>query len=280
MKHTPPEPAGVGEVRLVRSFRVGRDGGLYAVHGPQRWADGWNRATCRKGRRHDVPAEGCSCGFYGYAHPAFTRREPTSRQVLAVVATHGAMEVGTRGARVGQARVVGIWLGRRVSDALAELVRREYPSVLIYRDQAAMLTDLPLTRLDAFHPPRLGARWRWFGYLALALLIVAAALVGGLSSSPNQEGGPVWIAVILTALLVAVVAVFRRAQMITLAAMTAVAWMVTGTSTSPLAGTYRGAVVLVIVWVLGSWWWTGRVGADPAESTLEALIRRLRRGWS
>ena len=84
------------------------------------------------------------------------------------------------------------------------------------------------------------------------------------------------IAVVLTALAVAVVAVLLKAQMITLAAMTAVAWMVTETSASAWAATYRAAVVFVDAWVLGSWWWTGRVGADPAESTAGLLARRLR----
>jgi hypothetical protein len=155
VKGAPPEPAGVGEVRLVRTFRVAGDGALYAVHGPPRWVQGWNIA------------QGCACGFYAYAHPAFTRRQPTAGQVLAVVAAQGPMEVGTRGARVGQARVEAIWFGRRVSDALAERVRWQYPTVLIYRDQAAMLGDLPLTPLETFRPPRLGTggagsgTWRW-----------------------------------------------------------------------------------------------------------------------
>jgi hypothetical protein len=151
----------------VRTFRVAGDGALYAVHGPQRWVEGWNIATCRRGREHAAPAQGCACGFYAYAHPAFTRRQPTARQVLAVVAAQGPMEVGTRGARVGQARVEAIWFGRRVSDALAERMRRQYPTVLIYRDQAAMLGYLPLTPLETFRPPRLGTggagsgTWRW-----------------------------------------------------------------------------------------------------------------------
>lgn len=35
-----PEPFGVGQVRLVRTFRIGADGGLYAVHNPTCWIDG------------------------------------------------------------------------------------------------------------------------------------------------------------------------------------------------------------------------------------------------
>lgn len=271
------EPAGVGQVRLVRTFRVAADGGLYAVHNHTRWTDGWNVATCRKGRPHTPPAEGCACGFYAYADPAYTRRQPTAGQVLAVVAAQGTMEAGTRGARIGQARIEALWLGRRVSDELARRVRDTYPTVLVYRDRDAMFTDFPLTELARFHRPRLGARWRWAGYAALAALVTAAAIIGGLSgAAATQEGSAAWIAVVLTALAVAVVAVFRKAQMITLTALTAVAWMVTETSTSAAAGVYRAAIVVVDAWVLGSWWWTGRVGADPAESTAALVVRRLR----
>lgn len=81
---------------------------------------------------------------------------------------------------------------------------------------------------------------------------------------------------VLTALAVAVGAVFRKAQMVTLAAMTALAWMVTETSTSALAAIYRAVIVLVDGWVVGSWWWTGRIGADPAESSISAFARRMR----
>lgn len=271
------EPAGVGQVRLVRTFRVAGDGGLYAVHNHTCWVDGWNVAACRKGRRHTPPAEGCACGFYAYADPAYTRRQPTAGQVLAVVAAQGTMEAGTRGARSGQARIEALWLGSRVSEDLASRVRDRYPTVLVYRDRAAMFTDFPLTELDGFRGPRLSDGWRWVGYAALAALLAAAGVVGGLgNTSATQEGGAAWIAVVLTALAVAVVAVFRQAQMITLTAMTAVAWMVTETSTSAAAGVYRAAVVVVDVWVVGSWWWTGRVGADPAESTAGLLARRLR----
>lgn len=271
------DPIGVGPVRLVRAFRVGNDGGLYAVHSPYRWEQGWNVASCRKRRGHAPPAEGCACGFYAYAHPAYARRQPSSGQVLAVVSAHGTMEAGSRGARLGLARIEAVWLGPRVREELAARVRRRYPRVLVYRDRAAMLADLPLTELDGFRRPRLPDGWRWIGYAALALLLVAAGIVGSLSSTAlTREGGPVWITVALTAVAVAVVAVFRKAQMVTLAALAAVAWLVTETSTSVVAALYRGVVVAVVAGVLGSWWWTGRVGADPSESGLGLLVRRLR----
>ena len=96
-------------------------------------------------------------------------------------------------------------------------------------------------------------------------------MIGGLSTSTaTQEGSAAWTGVVLTAVAVALVAVFRKAQMITLGAMTAVAWMVTETSTSALAGVYR------VAGGRGAWGWPGRGGADPAESTAGLITRRLR----
>jgi hypothetical protein len=272
------EPAGVGEVRLVRTFRVGGDGGLYAVHSRHRWEPGWNTAQCGKGRDHTAPGEECGCGFYAYAHPIYTRRQPPASQVLAVVGAQGAMEVGTRGARVGQARVEAIWFGPKVGDNLADRVQQRYPAAVIYRDRAAMLAEVPLTALDGFRAARFSERWRWFGRLCLGVLLAVSALVGALGGSAvTGEGSALWIAVVLSALAVALVAVVCRAQIVTLAALSAVAWLVTETSTSSLAAVYRALVVLVLVWVLGSWWWTGRIGADPAESSLDVVVRRVRR---
>lgn len=66
---------------------------------------------------------------------------------MAVVAVHGALEAGTRGARAEKARIEAVWLGDRIPDDLAGAVQRRYRSVLVYRDRAAMLADLPLGTL-------------------------------------------------------------------------------------------------------------------------------------
>lgn len=128
------EVVGVGDVAMVRTFRVGDDGGLYPVNTATAWTDGWNTAVCGRGRAHVPPAPGYRCGFYVYADPACTSSPPPASQVLAVVAVHGVMEAGSRGARVGQARVQAVWLGRRVSPALAGRVAGRYPGVAVFRN--------------------------------------------------------------------------------------------------------------------------------------------------
>ena len=41
------EIVGVGDVRMVRTFRIGPDGELFPVNFAQAWTDGWNSAEAR-----------------------------------------------------------------------------------------------------------------------------------------------------------------------------------------------------------------------------------------
>jgi len=83
----PVEFAGVGDVRMVRTFRVGDGGGLSPVNSANAWPDGWNAATCLRNPEHRPPEAQCRCGFYAYSDAAYVREQPPARQVLAMVAT-------------------------------------------------------------------------------------------------------------------------------------------------------------------------------------------------
>jgi hypothetical protein len=154
------EAVGVGDVRMVRTFRIGPAGQLYPVNSIDAWADGWNTARCGRGKTHAPPGPNCRCGFYLYSDPAYALAQPPARQVMAAVATHGAMEIGSRGARASRARVEALWLGPRVSDQLAQAVRERYPTVTVFRDRTAMDQLFPLTHLDGFVKPRVSERTR------------------------------------------------------------------------------------------------------------------------
>jgi hypothetical protein len=93
-----------------------------------RMDEGWNTATCARDRSHAPPDPGCRCGFYVYAHPSYALAQAPARQVMAVVAVHGALEAGTRGARAEKARIEAVWLGDRVSDDLAGAVQQQAAS--------------------------------------------------------------------------------------------------------------------------------------------------------
>lgn len=73
--------------------------------------------------------------------------------MLAVVAAHGELEIGSRGARARNARIEAVWFGSRVCERLAQAVRLLYPTVMTYRDWDSMLTDFPSRGSSAFPRP-------------------------------------------------------------------------------------------------------------------------------
>ena len=154
------EAVGVGDVRMVRTFRIGPAGELYPVNSIDAWVDGWNTARCGRGKTHAPPGPNCRCGFYLYSDAAYALAQPPARQVMAVVAAHGAMEIGSRGARASRARVEALWLGPRVSDQLTHAVRERHPTVTVFRDRTTMDQLFPLTHLDGFVKPRVPERTR------------------------------------------------------------------------------------------------------------------------
>ena len=123
---------------MVRTFRLGPAGELYPVNSIDAWVEGWNTARCGRGKTHAPPGPHCRFGFYLYIDAAYALRQPPTRQVMAVVATHGAMGIRNRGARASRARVEALWLGPRVSDRLAQAVSERYPTMMVCRDRTTM----------------------------------------------------------------------------------------------------------------------------------------------
>ena len=107
----------VGEIRAVRSFRVGPDGALYPLFSDQAWVDGTNTARCRVSPDdpdHGAPDPECTCGFYAYASARAADEYPHARHVLAVVACWGRVIAGSRGIRAEKARIEAIWMSPKV----------------------------------------------------------------------------------------------------------------------------------------------------------------------
>ncbi len=108
----------VGQIRALRTFRIGPDGALYPLFSKEPWEDGVNTARClRKDRPpHPGPDPDCTCGFYAYGGEQWVGEHPQSRHVLAVVACWGRIIAGTRGLRAEHFRIEALWLsavGRR-----------------------------------------------------------------------------------------------------------------------------------------------------------------------
>jgi hypothetical protein len=271
------EPLGVGAVRAVRTFRIGHDGGLYPVNTATAWTPGWNVATCARGRAHTPPDPDCRCGFYVYFHPEYTLDQPPARQVLAVVEVRGVMEIGTRGGRVPEARVVGLWLGPRVSDELAARVAASYRDVDLFREREEMLRRLPLTPVDGARGPRLSAARR--GLLRRALWAYAV-VAGGLGLIPAEvlTHSRAGIAALLAALAIAFVlfvgGLLIRTPMVACVGSSATAWLITDDLYSPFGIVYRALVPVMVGWVVFVWRRAARPGAVVRDERAAAAVRR------
>ncbi len=190
----------VGEIRALRTFRVGPGGALYPLFSSQPWVDGANSAQClavgRPGPEamaHAAPAPDCTCGFYAYACETSAAEYPNARHVLAVVACWGRVIAGTRGIRAEHARVEALWLSDTVPPDLANMVRRRYPTTSVYADKAAMLAEHPPTELDCYEVPTSGERrWRRVGLWAATVVALITGVLPAQWLGSNADARIVW----------------------------------------------------------------------------------------
>jgi hypothetical protein len=111
-----------------RQFRV-LDSGLWSARADYLWERGPHTAVCLAGLHQggDVPAKGCTCGFYArYTPPPRTASAMTMDLVAGAVALWGRIELHAHGMRAQQASVVALalpvsrWGKRRRTIAAAE----------------------------------------------------------------------------------------------------------------------------------------------------------------
>jgi hypothetical protein len=183
----------VGEIRAVRTFRIGPNGSLYPLFSDVAWSAGTNTARCRFAP-HATPETGCTCGYYAYASDAAASEYPNARHVLAVVSCWGHVIAGTRGIRAEFARIDAIWMSDAVPAGLAALVATRYPGLSIYADKQAMLAQHPPTVLDCYQNDPSERAVRRIG---LRLAILLALVMGVLPTSwlgSNDDARLVWAA--------------------------------------------------------------------------------------
>jgi hypothetical protein len=185
----------VGAVVGLRTFRVDDSGLLLPLYSDGTWYDGVNTAVCSPPTGHHhrgphaVPADDCECGFYAYGSEEAAAQNRQMRYVRAVVSCWGAVVAGTKGVRAEHARIDALWIGPDASASLRKRIASRYPSVRMYRDSAAMLSEHPLSVLNCYDQP--GPRRR--GRLLVAALGVAALLALGLLPFETLHGtGPLW----------------------------------------------------------------------------------------
>lgn len=271
------EPLGVGAVRAVRTFRIGHDGGLYPVNTSTVWAPGWNVATCARGRAHTPPDPDCRCGFYVYFHPEYTLDQPPARQVLAVVEVRGVMEIGTRGARVPEARIIGLWLGPKVSADLAATVAARYRDVQVFRDRGELLRHLPLTPVEGTRGPRLSAPTLTLLRRALWAYAVVAGGVGLVPANVlthSRAGSAVLLTTLAIAFLLFLGGLMIRTPMVACVGSSAAAWLITDDLYSPFGIAYRALVPAMVIWAVVVWRRAARPGAVVRDERAMAAVRR------
>jgi hypothetical protein len=202
----------VGEIRAVRTFRIGPGGELFALFSRTPWAEGINTASCRlaapakhpDGSPHQAPEPDCSCGFYAYGSVDAAREYPFAEHVLAVVACWGGVIAGTRGLRAQHCRIEALWLSDAVPVDLAAQLRERYPSVAVFRDRDTLLAEYPLTALDCYT----SLRQRRWTRRALAVAFGGAVALGALPFrwiDGVQDGRILWGAVLGLCVLAAIV---------------------------------------------------------------------------
>jgi hypothetical protein len=140
----------VGEIRALRTFQLSSDGSLKPVaYTSAAWTDGANAAHCDL-CDHTPAAPGCGCGFWAYGTRGAAAQHRAARHLLAVVACWGRVVPGTLGLRAQYARIEAIWVSGQVPRGRVALLRKRYPSVLIYGSKRALLRRHRLSRLDSY----------------------------------------------------------------------------------------------------------------------------------
>jgi hypothetical protein len=188
----------VGEIRAVRTFRIGPGGRLYPLFSNAPWPDGTHTARCAQTRHsgtasHVAPDPDCTCGFYAYASAGAAAEHPHSHHVLAVVACWGHVIAGTRGIRAEHARIDAIWMSAKVPPNLTTQVVDRYPSAQTYARRSDMFAAHSLTTLDCYEPE--APHERAVNRLGLRVVTATALVLGTLPAhwlGSNQQARIVW----------------------------------------------------------------------------------------
>lgn len=278
------ESYGVGEVRAIRTFRLGADGGLYPLYDDRPWGPDANTATCKRGRGHSAPDPDCRCGFYAYGDLTWTVAQPPAVSVLAVVALWGALEVATRGVRAEHGRLQAVWLHRRVPEHLVDAVRSRYPAAEVLRDRGALLQRHPLTPLQGYRAPRLTGRRRRLVTRLLAVLAGLVLLIGCLPARllvVNAPGAIVWTGAVAVVCMTMLAGLGMRSAAVGTAGTVGLGWMLSTTG-ADAAAVWTTRLPLLAAVVISAVLWldlaaTGRPIPRRRQVALRRVLARLRR---
>lgn len=179
----------IGEVFGIRAWKIDKHGRLRALHvnGANAWRPGVNVAECRrsddpfgaiyasiqyhsislttgsvkpekpkepeKPQPHDIPVEGCRCGFYAYTDVKHeeNKADAENRYILGVIKGTGRTLIGSRGFRCEKAEIVALldptrggWLLHDWRRKQRNALRRVYPDVPLMASRRALLAVAPV----------------------------------------------------------------------------------------------------------------------------------------
>jgi hypothetical protein len=181
-------------LRGYRTWDI-HDGQLESLRSDYRWTFGEQAAQCRAlactclfcnvGREraleaggHDVPAEACGCGLYGWYAPGDTRL--MSGQVFGAIEVTGRVLMGTHGFRAERARVLGLALyGQGLSPKLIDACRDSL--VPTFPSRLALIEALPPDDVSQLIDHRCGPECE-----VEMLSPFAAALAGGIRAAASS----------------------------------------------------------------------------------------------
>jgi hypothetical protein len=199
----------VGEIRALRTFRIGPNGLLYPLFTDAAWSAGTNTARCNLGGAHASPEPDCTCGYYAYASDSAAGEYPNAHHVLAVVACWGRVIAGTRGIRAEHARVEAVWMSEKVPTELADTVAECYPAAAVYTDKQLMLTEHPPTQLDCYELADSGRATRRRGVRVAVVAAIGLGLLPHTWLAGNLDLLVAWL-LELTGFLIAATYSYRR----------------------------------------------------------------------
>ena len=204
----------VGEIRALRTFRIGPGGVLFPLFSDTPWADGTNTARCLMAPADDPAESGTGIARPNRTAPAASTPMPSAagaantrnaRHVLAVVACWGRIIAGTRGIRAEHGRIEAIWMSETVPCDLAAMVAASYPSATTYGDVENMLSAHSPTVLDCYEPEMSRQHTKQFAVRLTAALGVVISLLpthwlGGYNSARAIWAGELSVVFVAMAL--------------------------------------------------------------------------------
>ena len=175
----------VGQVRAVRTFRIGPQGRLYSLLTDTAWSHGTTTARCQppppeRPGLHTAPSPNCTCGLYCYASDRVAAAEhPNSRHIVAVVTCWGRIIAGPHGIRAERARIEALWLSPKLPPNLVAQVVSRYPAVSTYERRSKMFAAHPPTTLACYESA--ATRGGAFTRMGLQVAVAIALVLGVLS---------------------------------------------------------------------------------------------------